>query len=277
MTEARGPVPGPDIDQKVFDKIVIESFNARIGVNPEGGYVTSWQVRNPDGNFEDILYVGSRIKRTGIPILFPNYGNSGGEVTTHGFGRDSIWTTEYTPGSNKAIMTLNTDAISDEAKSTYPYEFETTIEVKVAENGSLLYSLKVKNLGDKDMPITPGLHPYFAIPHGDKTKVETEGIEGFDATSFDWDTNPPDNAYDFSGKAVIKMPKKQIVIEDITPKGRVVGKMVVWSQAPEESDYNFTCFEPVTKDENSLANDPILVPAGSEWNMNLRFSAMLKV
>ncbi len=270
MTEST-PVPNPDIDQKVFDKVVVESTNARVGINPEGGYVTSWQVRNAEGVFEDILYIGSEIKRTGIPILFPNYSESGGEVPTHGFGRNSVWVVEQEPGSNKVVMKLTDGDISDEARKVYPYKFETTIGVEAVEEGSLLYSLKVKNLDEKEMPIAPGLHPYWAIPHSDKIKVQVAGIEGFDATSFDWDIYPPDNEYDFSRKAVIRTPERIITIEDVT-SSPVIEKMVAWSQTPQKPDYNFVCFEPVTKGDNALANDPIKIPVGGEWNMNLRFS-----
>lgn len=272
MTEVNQPVPKPDIDQKVFDKIVIESPNARIGVNPEGGYVTSWQVRNPNGNFEDVLYVGSEIKRTGIPILFPNYNESGGEVPTHGFGRSSLWIVEQELGSNKVVMKLTHEAISDEARAVYPYKFAITITVEATEDGSLLYSLKVKNLDDKALPITPGLHPYWAIPHEEKTLVQTEGIPGFAAASFDWDTNPPDNEYDFNRRAIIRMFKRTITIEDITSGDPVIEKIVVWSQTPQKPDCNFVCFEPVTRGDKALTNNPIVVPAGGEWDMNLKFS-----
>lgn len=271
MVEPQGGSPRPDIDKKVFDRVVVESANAKVGINPEGGYVTSWQVRNPNGEFEDVLYVGSVIRRTGIPILFPNYNKSGGEVPAHGFARNSTWTLEQEPGSNKVVMKLTDGNISDEARAVYPYKFETTITVEAAEDGSLIYGLRVKNLDEKDMPIAPGLHPYWTVPQNDKTQVQVEGIEGFDATKFDWDTNPPDNEYDFNGKAVIRMPERTVTIEDITPSP-AIEKMVVWSQTPQESDYNFICFEPVTKGDNALTNNPVLVPPAGEWNINLRFS-----
>lgn len=272
MTEPRDPSPNPDIDQKVYDKIVIESPNSRIGVNPEGGYVTSWQVRNPNGEFEDVLYVGGEIKRTGIPILFPNYNESGGGVPTHGFGRNSLWTVEQVPVTNKVVMRLTNEVLSGEARAVYPYKFEAMIEAEVAENGSLLYALRVRNLDEKDMPIAPGIHPYWVIPHQDKTRIQTERIPGFDAASFDWDINPPDNEYDFQRKAVVRMPQRTITIEDITPSP-VVEKMVVWSQTPQKPDFNFVCFEPVTRGDRALTNNPILVPSRGEWEMNLRFTS----
>lgn len=278
-------MPNPDTGKKVFDRIVIESANAKVGVNPEGGYVTSWQVKNPNtGKFDDVLYVGSVIKRTGIPILFPNYNDSGfkdqaGEdLMTHGFGRNSIWTIVQVLTSTKVTLTLNQNAISEEARKLYPYNFETSIEVEAAEDGSLLYSLNVKNTDSKPIPIAPGLHPYWAIPHSEKPNIQTEGLAGFNAASIDWDHHPPDTEYDFNGKVVIKTASKTITIEDLTPTP-VVGKMVVWSQTPkngdgEEQDHNFVCFEPITKGDNALANNPIKMEPGKEWNMNLKFSSM---
>jgi galactose mutarotase-like enzyme len=259
---------------KVFDRLILESSKARIGINPEGGYVTRWQVRNLDGEFEDILYVGREIKRTGMPILFPNYGESGGDIPTHGFGRSSTWTVEQETDANKIKLQLTDKDISDQERSVYPYKFETTIEVEAAEDGSLLYSLKIKNTGDEEMPIAPGLHPYWRVFHGDKDRISTIGIEGFEATSFDWDNDPPDNEYNLSRRAIIVLPYRTITIEDITPDP-TVEKMVVWSQTPQKPDSNFVCFEPITRGDSALANNPIRVPAGREWNMNLRFSAQL--
>jgi galactose mutarotase-like enzyme len=269
------PPPNHDADVRVFDKLVVESTNARVGVSPEGGYVTSWQVKNSNsGIFEDVLYVGTEIRRTGIPILFPNFSESGGEVPFHGFGRDSLWTVEQVPGSSSVTMKLNSDDISEEAKATYPYKFEVTIKVEAVEDGSMLYSLKVKNLDEKkDMPIAPGLHPYWAIPHKDKARIQVEGAQGFNAESFEWGTNPPDNEYDFSGKAIIRMPQRIITIEDITPDGPVMNNIVAWSQTPQKPDYEFVCFEPTARRSGALTKNPIIVPAGGEWNMNLRFSS----
>lgn len=272
MAEATIGPKTPDIDRRVYDKVVIKSANAEVGVNDEGGYITSWKVKNPQsGALEDVLYVGSEIKRTGIPTLFPNYGE-GGQIPTHGFGRNSQWRLEQ-DGTNKVVMKLSNGDISEEARAVYPHQFGAAIAVEVGEDGSLNYSLDVENRGEGNLPITPGLHPYWAIPQEDKRKISTQGIEGFNASEVDWDANPPDTVYDFNGKAVVILPEKQITIEDITPTGPVVKSIVAWSQTPEKPDYNFVCFEPITGGDNAINSDPILIPPKGNWNMSLKFTA----
>lgn len=272
------PPQTQDLDRRNFDRISVESPNARVGVNPEGGYVISWTVRNSrTGHFEEVLYLGSELKRTGIPTLFPNYGEGqgvNGEDMTHGFGRSSIWTPDQAASaSDRVVLRLGHEDISEEARAKFPFRFATSIEVQAAQDGSLLYSLKVQNKDQKDMPITPGLHPYWAVAQVYKSSIQTEGIQGFNAESINWDTTPPDTVYGFNGRALVKFPSRQISIEDITPGGKVIRHLVVWSQTPQKPDFNFVCFEPITAGDNAINTNPILLPAGSEWNMNLRFSS----
>lgn len=272
MSEAVNTPQTPDIDKKVFDKVIIKSPNAEIGVSDEGGYITSWKVRNPQSQaLEDVLYVGSEIKRTGIPTLFPNYGEWEGGLT-HGFGRNSKWQLEQI-GVNKVKMKLSDGDISEEAKAIYSHQFGATITVEAGEDGSLLYLLDVENHGQDALPITPGLHPYWAIPQEDKSKITAEGVNGFDASSVDWDNNPPDTVYDFNGKALVKFPQRQIAIEDITPSGLVVKNIVAWSQTPDKPDFNFVCFEPITGGDNAINTNPILIPPQGKWNMALKFTS----
>lgn len=268
-----GTLPPPD--RRVFDKLQIQSERARVGVNPEGGYITSWQVQNPQGEFEDILYIGSSIRRTGIPILFPYSGEGGDKGPSHGFGRNSTWTidTERSTG-NKVVMKLSSEQISPEAREKYPYPFNTEITIEVEEDGSLVYNLHVENTGTEKLPLSPGLHPYWKIAHGDKRKMSIDGIPAFDAAIVDWDTNPPDApdaVYDYNGKTTVHIPGKTITIEDISDTP-VVKDIVVWSQIPDKDDYNLVCVEPVCGKDNAVNEDPILVAPGETFDMRIRFS-----
>ena len=287
MTET--PVPRQEGAQKNFDSDpLIETSNARIGINPVGGYVTTWEVKNPDGRFFPVLHVGSELKRTGIPALFPNYDESGGDVVTHGFGRTSTWKRiTQEPGSNKAVMELTDEDISDEERAKYPYRFKATIEVEADEDGSLVHTMKVKNLGRTPLPFAGGLHPYDAVLHEQKQNITTD-IEGFDASNIDWNNDPPDTEYNFPGKATINLPDKTLTITDespLRPDGRrVVEKIVVWAKPrlnpendpakPEDKDINTVCFEPVTRGTKGLTRDPIMVDPDEELVMKIRFSAV---
>lgn len=195
-------------DRKVFDKVVVESAAAKIGVNPEGGYVSSWKVRNPaSGAYDDVLYQGRTQKRTGIPTLFPYYGDADG-MRSHGFGRDSVWKLGE-PEGNRLTMTLSSSDIAEDARAEYPHAFNAAITVEAGEDGSLTYNLKVLNPGNEPLPISPGLHPYWAVPHGEKGRVKIEGVDGFDASQVDWNTTPPDNVYPYTVKQLLILRKEQ--------------------------------------------------------------------
>lgn len=274
MTEAFQPGPIPtDLDRRTFDIIAAESVNGRIGIDPDGGHITSWQVRNPQGEFEDILYVGKTKKRTGIPTLFPYYGEAEG-MRSHGFGRDSQWQVVAIEGST-IKMVLTDGNISEEARQEYPYPFEAAITIEAADDGSFIYKLDVKNTGTGDLPLSPGLHPYFAINHADKQKVTVDGIPDFDASSVAWDTNPPDTVFPYTGKTTVNIPGRKISIEDITEGGPVIEHAVVWSQTPQKDDYNFVCVEPITGGDNAIHDNPKKVAPGQEWSMAIRFSASI--
>ena len=59
-----------------FSSIQITTASSILGLSEQGGYITEWKVRDSAGNWRDILYIGTELKRTGIPILFPYYGPS---------------------------------------------------------------------------------------------------------------------------------------------------------------------------------------------------------
>lgn len=274
MTEvAVDTLPPADQGKRVFDKLQIQSETAKVGVNPEGGYITSWQVKKPSGDFEDILYTGNSIRRTGIPTLFPYYGEGGDKGDSHGFGRNSMWTIDAEKSTGKkVVMTLSSEQISPEAKEKYPYPFDAEITIETKEDGSLVYNLHVINKGQENLPLSPGLHPYWAVSHKDKSAITINGMEGFDAKTTDWEQNPPDNVVTYKGKTTISFPGKDISIEDITEDGSVIKYLVVWSQTPQEDDSNFVCVEPVCGKDNDINNSPILVKPNGLWDMRIRFS-----
>ncbi len=74
-----------------YSKIELKTDGSLLGISDDGGYVTDWRVKNSEGEFVPILYVGSELKRTGIPILFPYYGPSDSGMGQHGFGRKLQW------------------------------------------------------------------------------------------------------------------------------------------------------------------------------------------
>jgi galactose mutarotase-like enzyme len=246
----------------------IGSEASRITINPAGGYVGSWQVKNAAGDWVDVLYQGQTQKRSGIPLLFPYFGLAEG-MRTHGFGRDSTW--RCAADGTTATLRLNSGDIDETARQEYPHAFAATVIIQIEADGSLLYHLHVDNTGEQELPLSPGLHPYWAVDHSAKPRINISGIAGFDAASIDWTNAPPDDGFGYGGKVSVELPGKTITIEDVTAGGTVVSNMVVWSQSPQADDYNFVCVEPVCGLANAVHEHPILVAPGGEFDMQIRF------
>jgi galactose mutarotase-like enzyme len=241
-----------------------------IKANPFGGYITNWIAIDPStGSSKEILYQGSSLKRTGIPPLFPCWGDSGTALRKHGFARDVEWQVVKDTGQ-EILMTLDSADIKDTIKKEYPNNFQVTMSV-FSEKNNLFYSMSVKNRGHKDMEISPAIHPYFNIKHHDKREIKTEGVEGFNAANFDWDNSPPDNNYPFSKSAEIFFPDWTIEVEDSSPRP-VFKHMVVWSQPINSPDFNFVCFEPVTGLAGAIERKEIIIAPAGVWEMKLRFT-----
>ncbi len=252
-------------DGTKFDEILIASGNASVTIDPAGAYVTSWNV-----NGKEILYIGSSKKRTGIPLLFPYFGTSK-KGRQHGFGRDSLWKVENQSQAHVSLV-LSDLYISDQAKKEFPHPFNVELSIEILSGSSFTYSLTVVNSSENPLPISPGLHPYWAINHSEKKSVKTNGIPGFDASVIDWENNPPDNDFTFEKRAEIITSDYKVVIEDIsyTPSVR---QMVIWSQNSQKPDYNFICFEPVCGIRGGIDSAPIFVESNKSWTMKLKFSA----
>lgn len=253
-----------------FDSLFITHANNRVGVNPQGGYVTSWQITREGGTVEDVLYVGSQVKRSGVPILFPHFGRS--EVyRMHGFGRDSLWEI-VEQVQNRVVMQLSDAMIDEAARLEYPYAFVVRISVEIGADNQLMYGLDITNTGNVPMPILPGLHPYWAIPHGQKKSLKIDGINGFDAGKIDWEQQPPDDIYDFSGTVTVSLPNWTLAIDEVTDGEPKVKNLVVWSQTPvRDPDYDFVCVEPVCGVHYGIEQNPILIEPQQVWSMKLRF------
>jgi galactose mutarotase-like enzyme len=256
----------------------IDSNSQRLSISDQGGLVLSWQVLNPNTlAFEHILYQGSSLKRTGIPILFP-FANplennifdiSGLTIGQHGFARHSQWSSSQVK-SNQITLILDHTHITPEMRLAYPFEFELSLSVYLQGENQFIYNLITTNTGNKPLPIAPGIHPYFPVSHVQKKSVIIPEIPSFDAQSFDWE-NPRDGTfYDFEGLAKIQFPDKTITLD--TRQSEIdYQHLVVWSQYPEQPDSDFICFEPFSRDTNAINTDPILVAPGKSLESKIIF------
>jgi galactose mutarotase-like enzyme len=140
-------------------------------IDLQGGYVHSWSI---DG--AHILYAGKDAKRRGIPLLFPYFGKPDPALPQHGFARDMCWRLDISSANFASIVLSNSD-ISDAARIYYPYPFEVYVDIELSHS-TLTYTLRVTNTGLKDMPISPGLHPYWAVPHAQKKTYANQRNRG---------------------------------------------------------------------------------------------------
>ncbi|MDQ3099385.1 MAG: hypothetical protein M3Q44_06585 [bacterium] len=240
----------------MYDTDFITNGASTVGINPEGGYVISWKV-----NGENILYMGSTIRRTGIPILFPYYGKARNREM-HGFGRNSLWRIVGKTVSS-AVMELIHDQVIIQIKLALP------------DPQQLEYTLSVVNNSEEKYPISPGLHPYWSVAHQDKKKIAIAGIESLNAASIDWDNEPPDTAFPFKGRLIADLINKKIKIEEISDH-KVIKYIQIWSQTPvRDPDFNFVCIEPICGLNYGIDNAPILIEKNSQWEMRVRFSVLL--
>jgi galactose mutarotase-like enzyme len=250
----------------------LQNVQANVTATTQGAYVTRWQKLH-NGQLVDILYQGSELKRTGIPVLFPNFGKSR-ILPQHGFARNATWVASAQ--TEESIMfTLEHTEVDSDMKQLYPSQFTAQVILSLTKDGDLIYTLRVINTDGEPVPISPGLHPYWIVNHAQKKDITIPDIPDFDATKIDWDHNPPDTAYSFSKKIAIQFPDKELTVEDISPDGTICKYLQVWSQPIDAVDHNFICFEPITRGNFGLEQDPIIVAAGETWEMKISFSVKL--
>ena len=223
-----------------------------------GAYITSWQI---DGR--EILYHGSELKRGGIPLLFPNF-DAGDPLPYHGFGRVSSWLV-VTESDNSFHLRLTDCDLTPNFREVYPYKFSADLKVEAIDN-FLNYQLTVHNLDNKPLPVAPGLHPYWPVDHSHKSQIIIS-----DFKIIDWNISPPNELHDFSGEFTVKFPNYQLIIKEIGSNHHFRG-LQVWSQNSSFPDFNFVCFEPVTRPPNGLIDDPIIILPNQSTTFSLMFT-----
>ncbi|AIE72600.1 MULTISPECIES: aldose epimerase [unclassified Synechocystis] len=145
---------------------------ARLALVPErGGLVTEWTIQG-----QPILYFDrerfqdpSLSVRGGMPILFPicgnlpndqfNYEGKTYQLKQHGFARDLPWEVIGQQTQNSARLDLRLGH-SDATRQVFPFEFELVFSYYLRGH-SLRLEQRIANLGDRPMPFSLGLHPYF--------------------------------------------------------------------------------------------------------------------
>lgn len=234
-----------------------------------GGIITSLKLQGKEIlYFDQETFLDKNLSvRGGIPILFPNAGEIPKNdilpnLSRHGFARNLEW--ESTKDKDFFSETL---LFNDYTLKVYPYKFKLIINGKL-EDDSFILTQEVENLGDIDMPVSFGLHPYFYVSNNEKGNVIfnfPSGIEIKD--NFD--------AWSSGGTVSIDNPKEnghnvEIVLPEIgrisIDASSIYKKIWVWSLPGKD----FICIEPIMRDEGGIINNPEIVKSGQKIQSYLR-------
>jgi galactose mutarotase-like enzyme len=131
----------------------------------------------------------------------------------------------------------------------------------------------VKNLEQgKTLPIAMGLHPYFRVPHDEKTNIRFnfEGGALIEQQIEQWANGKMvsiDNPKVSNPAAVMEVvtPGLGILRIDASPEYR---KIWIWSEPGKD----FICIEPVMRDIGGLIKNPELVKPGEIFTASVNFS-----
>jgi len=218
------------------------------------------------------LYQGSELKRGGIPFMFPNF-DAGAPLPNHGFGRVSNWQI-ISQSDNSCHLKLTDQDLSNEFKKLYSHKFIVDLKLESVDN-LFNYQIFVTNSDNTDIPISPGLHPYWPVLHQNKNKITTN-LSGFNAQNIDWGKNPPDYMVDFNGQLIANFPNYQLTITDLSPDIKFK-HLQIWSQNQSFPDYNFICFEPTTLVKNGINLNPIIIKPNQTLNFSLQFKCQFTI
>jgi galactose mutarotase-like enzyme len=181
-------------DDPIENHLLIDhEAQASVALAPgRGGMVTRFRVGETNVLYmdADTLHDPMKNVRGGIPILFPIAGalrdgqfQTGGQtyaMRQHGFARNLPWTIADQSTADGARMTLEL-APSALTRAQFPFEFKLSFTYSLS-GGRLTIGQRFMNTGDVEMPIHPGLHPYFLVQDARKkeARVLTDATTAYD-------------------------------------------------------------------------------------------------
>jgi len=176
--------------------MTLESGDMRCRVAPRLGFnCLSWEVHTPDGWY-DLLWTAPDVDtnpvptRSGIPLLFPfpnriNKGrfiwegkayqlplNSQDTHAIHGFVCYRPWlaaqfvksTVSDSPSLVPSAIQARFDSRDHpDLKGLWPSDYLCSAQYSLEKHGELQFRFNVENVGESNLPMGLGLHPYFRI------------------------------------------------------------------------------------------------------------------
>ncbi|VVB10667.1 unnamed protein product [Arabis nemorensis] len=273
-----------------LDKIIVrDGRGGSVEVYLYGGQVASW--KNVKG--EDLLVMSSKAIfeppapiRGGIPILFPQYSNTG-PLPSHGFARNRFWEIEANPPPLPSNCSSKVDLIlrsSNDDMKIWSHKFEYRLRVELGLEGDLTLTSRVKNSDGKPFNFTFALHPYFAV--SDISEIHVEGLQNIDF--LDQQKNRMRSTD--HGKVItfnsqldriyLSTPDKIRIVDHKKKKTIVVHKegqvdAVVWNPWEKKvSDLGVEDYRRFVTVESAAVEKPITLKPGEEWKGILQMSVV---
>ncbi|KAL5708893.1 glucose-6-phosphate 1-epimerase [Ranunculus cassubicifolius] len=174
-------------DWNGIDQVTLRSPRGALArVSLHGGQIVSW--RNDRG--EELLFTSNKAifkfpkaMRGGIPICFPQFGNSGC-LEQHGFARNKLWTIDGDPpplhasdSNGKSFVDLLLKPSEEDIKC-WPHSFEFRLRVSLAASGELSMISRIRNINGKPFSFSFAYHTYLSV--SDISEVRIEGLETLD-------------------------------------------------------------------------------------------------
>lgn len=203
-------------------------------IDPKGAYLT--KLTDVEGNpilFQRSL-TGDKV-RGGSHVCLPAFGpDASGVLDQHGYGRGVDW--DFVSSSDK--QTVQCDHLQQEG----PYAgLQSRIIYKLTEDGetsALHTKLFLFNHSERDMPISPGFHPYFAVDPDD-IRLNDEQISLADFEPF-------------QDYGVHESMKLETAGRTITISSPDLQHFIVWS----DSRGDYLCIEPTFAGSGFDYNSP---------------------
>lgn len=257
---------------------------SKVDIYTFGAHVTSWCDASGTEKIytsPTALYNGIKAIRGGIPVCFPQFAKTG-PLKQHGFARTSTWTIDraYADPATPAARFVLTDS-QDTRNSAWPFQFELSLVVKLAEDGNFLSLVtNVENKDARPFSFTFALHSYFTCNSDEVQLTDYDGLTYLDNTD-EMAQKSQQGTVTF-GKEVDRVyvaTKNKLVIAQspLSIDKSNLPEAVVWNphiektaalaDMPDGDWRRFICIEP------ARVVDPAHLQAGQVWTASVNLSS----
>ena len=287
--------------QKQYPTYILSDLEsgARVEIVPErGGMVTEWSIGDTQILYFDAERFADATKsvRGGIPILFPICGNLPGnvyevdgqsyELAQHGFARNLAWEVrDRGVKDNGAVLQLVLESSAD-TLAVYPFAFEVMFTYRL-QGTQLHVDQRYRNKGDRPMPFSTGLHPYFYL---ENASPETKAQLQLDIPASRYIDQISQREHDYEGQLDWTAPELDLAFRPISARRtsaidptrpvKVVidydgayTTLVFWTVAKK----NYYCLEPWSAPRNAMntGTDLLRLDPGETRAVQVIFNAQI--